>query len=73
MAKMPKEKNAMKTRMKKLISIKSVPVLALALLIVLGTALAESEGDEGEGQIHLRLSIYSPSRRAPLRQSATRS
>jgi len=31
--------------MKKLTSIKSVPLLGLVLLIVLGTALAESEGD----------------------------
>ena len=31
----------MKTRMKKLISIKSIPVLALALLLGLGTALAD--------------------------------
>ena len=31
----------MKTRMKKLISIKSIPVLALALLLVLGTVLAD--------------------------------
>ena len=30
----------MKTRMKKLISVKSMPVLALALLVLLGTALA---------------------------------
>ena len=39
--------------MKKLISIKSIPILALALLIVLGTALAESEGDSvtGSGQV----------------------
>ena len=30
----------MKTKMKKLISIKSIPILALALLVVLGSALA---------------------------------
>jgi hypothetical protein len=39
----------MKTRMKKLISIKSVPLFALALLIVLGTAIADSEGDSVTG------------------------
>ncbi|MHC4144267.1 MAG: hypothetical protein ACYSUD_05755 [Planctomycetota bacterium] len=39
----------MKAKMKKLISIKSMPVLALALLVVLGTALAESEGDTVTG------------------------
>jgi hypothetical protein len=33
--------NLMKTRMKKLISISTIPVLALALLLVLGTVLAE--------------------------------
>ncbi|MHC4115939.1 MAG: hypothetical protein ACYSWO_00380 [Planctomycetota bacterium] len=45
----------MKAKMKKLISIKSVPVLVLALLIVLGTALAESEGDSvtGSGDVLL--------------------
>jgi hypothetical protein len=37
-----KEQNKMKARMKKLISIKSIPILALALLIVLGSALAAS-------------------------------
>ena len=31
----------MKTRMKKLISISTIPVLALALLLVLGTVLAD--------------------------------
>jgi hypothetical protein len=43
----------MKTKMKKLISIKSIPILALALLIVLGSALAESEGDSvtGSGEV----------------------
>ncbi len=39
----------MKTRMKKLISIKSMTALSLALLIVLGTAMAESEGDSVTG------------------------
>jgi len=39
----------MKAKMKKLISIKSIPILALALLIVLGSALAESEGDSVTG------------------------
>jgi hypothetical protein len=48
-----KEKNSMKAKMKKLISIKSIPILALALLIVLGSALADSEGDSvtGSGQV----------------------
>jgi hypothetical protein len=47
----------MKTKMKKLISIKSVPVLALALLVVLGTALGDSEGDTvtGSGQVNVNL------------------
>jgi hypothetical protein len=36
-----KEKITMKTRMKKLISIGTIPVLALALLFVLGTVLAD--------------------------------
>jgi hypothetical protein len=35
-----KEKNAMKAKSRKLISIKSIPILALALLIVSGLALA---------------------------------
>jgi len=52
-----KEKNSMKAKMKKLISIKSIPILALALLIVLGTALAESEGDSvtGSGEVSANL------------------
>jgi hypothetical protein len=33
----------MKTRMKKLISISTIPVLALALLVVLGTVLADDD------------------------------
>ncbi len=47
----------MKARMKKLISIKSIPILSLALLIVLGTALADSEGDSvtGSGQVNVNL------------------
>ena len=36
----------MKTRMKKLISISTIPVLALALLLVLGTVLADDDADE---------------------------
>jgi uncharacterized protein (TIGR02246 family) len=36
----------MKTRMKKLISISTIPVLALALLVVLGTVLADPAADE---------------------------
>jgi hypothetical protein len=36
-----KEKITMKTKMKKLISISTIPVLALALLLVLGTVLAD--------------------------------
>jgi hypothetical protein len=45
----------MKAKMKKLISIRSVPALVLVLLIVLGTALAESEGDSvtGSGDVLL--------------------
>jgi hypothetical protein len=39
----------MKARMKRLISIKSIPILAVALLIVLGTALADSEGNSVTG------------------------
>jgi hypothetical protein len=35
------EKYSMKTRMKKLISISTIPVLALTLLLVLGTVLAD--------------------------------
>jgi hypothetical protein len=52
---MYKEKNTMKTKMKKLISIKSLPLYALALLIVLGTTLADSEGDlmTGSGDVQL--------------------
>ena len=38
----------MKTRMKKLISIKSIPVLALALLLVLGTVLAGGAAIEAQ-------------------------
>jgi hypothetical protein len=37
-----KEKITMKTRMKKLISISTIPVLALALLLVLGTVMADN-------------------------------
>ena len=46
----------MRNKMKKLISIKSVPLFALALLIVLGTALAESEGDSvtGSGNVEFK-------------------
>jgi hypothetical protein len=44
-----KEKNAMKARMKKLISKKSVPVLVLALSIVLGSALAETASEHVSG------------------------
>jgi len=52
--KMFKEKNSMKAKMKKLISIKSIPILALALLVVLDTALADSEGDSvtGSGSVN---------------------
>ena len=53
----------MKTRMKKLISIKSVPVLAMALLIVLGSALAEDPGREpvsGSGTALLDLGATPP-------------
>jgi hypothetical protein len=59
--KMFKEKNAMKAKMKKLISIKSIPILALALLVVLGTALADSEGDSvtGSGQVYVNLATGS--------------
>jgi hypothetical protein len=38
----------MKTRMKKLISISTIPVLALALLLVLGTVLAEDPAIQTE-------------------------
>jgi len=50
----------MKTRMKKLISIKSIPIFALALLIVLGTALAESEGDSvtGSGKVEFKSFVF---------------
>jgi len=41
------KENSMKTRIKKLISIGSIPVLALALLVVLGTVLADDEHDRG--------------------------
>ena len=44
----------MKARMKKLISIKSIPILALALLIVFGTALAAGlEPVSGSGEVSL--------------------
>jgi hypothetical protein len=44
----------MKARMRKLISIKSIPILALALLIVLGTALAAGRDPvSGEGSASL--------------------
>ena len=44
----------MKTKMKKLISIKSVPLFVLALLIVLGTALADGrEPVSGSGNVQL--------------------
>ena len=47
----------MKAKMKKLISIKSVTVISLALLILLGTALAEFEGDSvtGSGDVSANL------------------
>ncbi len=46
----------MKARMKKLISIKSIPILALALLIVLGTALADGRDPvSGSGTAVLNL------------------
>ncbi len=47
----------MKAKMKKLISIESIPILALALLIVLGTALAETgrEPVSGSGTAKLNL------------------
>ncbi len=50
----------MKARMKKLISIKSIPILALALLVVLGSALADSEGDSvtGSGDVQLYSPVY---------------
>jgi len=42
----------MKTRIKKLISVKSMPVLALALLVLLGTALAASRDPvSGSGNV----------------------
>lgn len=46
----------MKAKMKKLISIKSIPILTLVFLIVLGTALAESEGESvtGSGNVELK-------------------
>jgi hypothetical protein len=46
----------MKERMKKLISIKSIPILALVLLIVLGTALADGRDPvSGSGEALLDL------------------
>ena len=38
----------MKTRMKKLITIKTIPVLALALLLVVGTVLANNAAIEAQ-------------------------
>jgi len=47
----------MKAKMKKLISIKSIPILALALLIVLGSALAAGRDPvSGSGEATLDLS-----------------
>jgi len=46
----------MNTKMKKLMSIKNVSILALAILVVLSSALAESEGDSvaGSGDVEFK-------------------
>jgi len=56
-----KEKNSMKAKMKKLISIRSIPILALALLIVLGSALAAGRDPvSGSGTALLDLGTEPP-------------
>ena len=51
----------MKTRMKKLISIKSIPILALALLVVLGSALAAGRDPvSGSGEVFLGTTLTGP-------------